>query len=315
MGRVSGMEHVQDGYKVFTLSSERIRLALVPGLGGKVISMVDKAADRDWINHDTGPVHLRGNEVGEAFEHSLCMGIDECIPTVASCRLDGKTLPDHGEVWARAWQIMGPVASNEVTLSVDLSDVPLRLSRTIRLHQETVTLSYELENLSPKTVRYLWCIHPLFPYRTGDRLVIDADQALYARVEYVEGLPGIQQGSDVLWPSPKPGIELDQFGICDHACIKLFLPSRGINRIRVLGQSGSDVQESVEVDYGPKTVLPYLGVWLNQGGWHGQYNYALEPTNALGDSLQDAIGHSRSTPQVSIGPNEVRAWHVTYTFS
>ena len=42
-----------------------------------------------------------------------------------------------------------------------------------------------------------------------------------------------------------------------------------------------------EVHY-KKTKLPYLGIWINEGGYKGGYNCALEPTNGYYDSINIA---------------------------
>jgi hypothetical protein len=38
----------------------------------------------------------------------------------------------------------------------------------------------------------------------------------------------------------------------------------------------------------PRDKVPYLGVWVNEGGWVGQYNIALEPSTGAMDRVDFA---------------------------
>lgn len=58
---------------------------------------------------------------------------------VAPCELDGVTLPDHGEVWARGWALNeNDIARGCITTSIALATMPLRLQRRISLANNKV---------------------------------------------------------------------------------------------------------------------------------------------------------------------------------
>ncbi|WDC83206.1 hypothetical protein PL321_10375 [Caloramator sp. mosi_1] len=57
----------------------------------------------------------------------------------------------------------------------------------------------------------------------------------------------------------------------------------------------------------PKDRIPYLGVWINEGGFKGEYNCALEPSNAFYDSVEIAKGYGKIKP---LEAGEEQDWYV-----
>jgi hypothetical protein len=43
----------------------------------------------------------------------------------------------------------------------------------------------------------------------------------------------------------------------------------------------------------PKEKLPYLGFWVTEGGFRGDYNCALEPTNGYYDDIDIAKNNNK----------------------
>ena len=89
------------GFAVHTLSNKNISIAMIPELGGRVVSMRDRLSGREWLDgwmpagkrriwHPTDP---------SDFATGPGAGIDECLPTVLPCQVNGKNLSDHGELW------------------------------------------------------------------------------------------------------------------------------------------------------------------------------------------------------------------------
>jgi hypothetical protein len=56
--------------------------------------------------------------------------------------------------------------------------------------------------------------------------------------------------------------------------------------------------------------VPYLGVWLNEGGWEGQYNIAPEPATGA----MDRIDFSRMWGMNSVlKGRQTVSWHLCIT--
>ncbi|MDF2571834.1 MAG: hypothetical protein K0R55_3438, partial [Sporomusa sp.] len=58
----------------------------------------------------------------------------------------------------------------------------------------------------------------------------------------------------------------------------------------------------------PREKVPYLGIWLNQGGFKGEYNCALEPATGYYDSVE--VTHRLNTLE-SIAPGNILEWYLT----
>jgi hypothetical protein len=58
----------------------------------------------------------------------------------------------------------------------------------------------------------------------------------------------------------------------------------------------------------PASQVPYLGVWVNEGGWSDQYNVAPEPATAA----MDRVDFSKALGMNSVlGSGETRQWWLT----
>src|SRR5690349_486482 len=70
------------GFKAYQLTNELVRVAVVPELGARLISLKDLRTGREWLWHPTAELKLFRNELGHKFENSPLVGLDECLPTI-----------------------------------------------------------------------------------------------------------------------------------------------------------------------------------------------------------------------------------------
>lgn len=94
---------LEQGFHIYVLSNCRIEVAAVPELGAKVISLKNLSTGRDWMWHPAGGLKLFRNCLADDFSTSPLAGLDECLPTIAVCAWQERTLADHGEIWSKAW--------------------------------------------------------------------------------------------------------------------------------------------------------------------------------------------------------------------
>src|SRR5512135_2538946 len=93
----------EQGFEVFTLRNDLLELTAVPELGAKIIALKNLRTGREWMYRPPGGLRLFRNRPGDDFAASTLVGWDECLPTIAPCVWNARTLPDHGEVWSVAW--------------------------------------------------------------------------------------------------------------------------------------------------------------------------------------------------------------------
>ena len=310
-GRTAGgtSEGTRNGIRVLRISSPAAEVEVAPSLGAKISQLRNRRSGREWCWHPGPSPALFSNRPGDPFEKSPHVGIDECFPTIAACAYGGRTLPCHGAVWSRPWDV-DEAAWRRGIIVTTIGEPPFCLSRTLTLSGSTVAISYELTNRSSVRQPYLWAFHPLFRTSCKDRITLPAAVNSVC-VESATGLPGLLDGRCIPWPNPFPGFHLDmrQLGTHQASCVKLFTGklSEGFAAIDN-GEPGG----RLELRWGTKANA-HLGIWISRGGYRGiRAAIALEPTNAATDSLLHA---QPLQPPVTLEPGEVRRWELSLTLA
>jgi galactose mutarotase-like enzyme len=295
-----------------TLTNGLIELAVLPQIGGKMTSLRRTDGEREFLLQP--PERPYGQpEYGACFRDYDTGGFDECLPTVAECeypegRFAGTLLPDHGELWSIPWQY--ELHENELWLAAAGRRLPYIFRKRIRLENETVVIAYELVSVSDEPFRYLWSAHPLLNVESGCRIVLPSDvSCLMIHSSHRNRLGAA--GSECNWPSHEIGgreFDLSVMGSrLDRAVDKLFT-----NRLArgwcALHYPASD--ESIVYQFNAG-VVPYLGMWLCQGGWPnepaGHFTVALEPCTSRFDSVAEAI---RKRECELLAPREKKYWEL-----
>jgi galactose mutarotase-like enzyme len=256
----------EQGFDVYTLSNEKIEVAVVPQLGAKIVSMKDRRTGREWMWHPPHGAILFHNGPGDDFFHSPLIGIDECLPTIEPCVWRGRKLPDHGEVWSAAWDVDEEAwQKGALKTSVRLEISPFDFERTIELDDNQICLSYQLSNRNSASEFFLWAMHPLLKLQHGDKLVLPSSTRSMLNGEtWVDAIDSA---------TPTGG------------CSKLVAGPVSDGRVGVRNDvTGErfDFEWKASENNG-------LGLWLTRGGWHGHHHFAIEPTNAGADALTSAV--------------------------
>ena len=274
----------EQGFEVFILSNQDIELAVVPELGGRIISLKDLRTGREWLWHPAGGRKLFRNCPGDNFESSPLIGIDECLPTIAACSWQERDLPDHGEVWAAAWDVdFDAWERGLLHTSVNLKISPFDFERTIELRENEVRLSYQLANRSGAEEFYLWAMHPLLRLKVGDQLELPAStRALLDSAPWLDAVSSTRPKGD---------------------CEKIFACRVQDARAAINNPETGDRLE-FEWDAVENNTL---GLWLNRGGWHGHHHFALEPANGEPDVLTAAAQRKCCG---AVGPHGTVAWQI-----
>lgn len=290
------------GFTLYGLRSETLEMLVAPELGAKLVSLKSLKTGSEWMWRPPGTLRLFRNACGDAFENSTLVGADECLPTVASCRLKSRELPDHGEVWSIPWTVDADMwEQQQIRTTVTLPISPFRFARTISMDGNALQFNYVLTNTGNSEEAFLWAFHPLFAIEAGDRIELP-EEVTEVRPTYCEGVPLI--GERWRWPEPVAGVRLDRmdFGPCGDAFAKLFATCPARRAFRASIVRGRE-RLSMEIEPG---AIPALGLWFNRGRWHGYVHMAIEPTTGPEDSLDAA---ARSGSQQYIVPAQgSRQW-------
>ncbi|MFZ4813925.1 MAG: hypothetical protein ACOYL5_05265 [Phototrophicaceae bacterium] len=281
------------GYPAVQLENNQVQVVIVPELGAKIASLVDKTADHEWLAPPTHPVRPR--VYGDPFtEHDLA-GWDEMFPTIDPCPSPhdpAVMLPDHGEVWAQPWQGLDP--KDTLHLSVVGKALPYHLKRSAWLEGTTLVLSYHAENLSAAPMPYLWAAHPLAAVDAHTQIVLP--DAVHEVIQVLDNhdIWGAA-GTRYTWPNATTadGRVWDLRAVGEatlHDCRKFYIPPESSIDWAMLRQRDTGAFLRLSWD---KNALPYLGIWIDEGTYSRFSTIALEPTNGYFDALDRAYTAGR----------------------
>lgn len=283
----------------FTLSNDRVELAVDPAFGARVTAFTDLASGRQWLaaGECSGGHGDRAPYLGDEAR-----GWDECFPTVAPCRTAAwGDLRDHGVLWGRRWNVE---VSGNAAHAMHTGD-RFEFGRTLSLRGSEVVADYWVQNTTSDPFPYMWSQHCLLQLEPGDRIEVAEDAEGFA----VSG--GIRNGRALApgktdWPR-LAGTELDlseALGAEEGLAVKLYARTpEGCT----VGASGPEGGIRFRWERG---AIRALGLWLDYGGWppgDPVHQVALEPTTAFADDLAEAESMSRA---LVLKPGDRHEWSV-----
>lgn len=275
-------------------------VTVLPRFGGKIASI--RVGAQELLQAPLAPIAPRSHTM--LFDDSDASGWDECLPSVAACRVQTAAgtaeIPDHGDLWRVEWEAQGTgsreqgAGDRSLALIGRCFSLPLQLERKLELDETdrgwSLRLSYRLLNLGTSPVPWAWAAHPLFAVEKGDRIVLPES----IRSVKLEG-SGRERltGNSVNWPVAKlsdgDSVDLSTALAADSGVgDKLFAgPLDEAENWAALERSSVGLRIRVRFD---TQATPYLGLWICYGGWPEkpgpkQVCVALEPSTAPVDSL------------------------------
>lgn len=190
-----------NGIQALVLENGRLRVVVLPDLGGKVWQITDLRAGRDLLWHNPRS-RARSVPFGSVYDDVFFGGWDELFPNDVPEELAGEPYPDHGELWASSWDWRidraGP-DSVSVTLSLQTPISACQLTKTLTLADgdPALRVAWRIENRGGQDLPYLWKQHVAVPVSEPAAL------AMGAREMYLEGFGNPRAGSEgtrYQWP-------------------------------------------------------------------------------------------------------------------
>jgi len=293
------IRETRDGFACAGLRNDAVELLIVPQLGAKLISLINRATGRQWMWQSGKLPQLFDVPTGCGFADGPLLGADECLPTIAPCRWDGRDLPDHGEAWTEAWSLDDDaLADGRLVTLLDLPISPLTIERAIHIDGSAVRFDYALANRSDCEQAYLWAFHPMMAIEPGDRIELPPSVTSVRTEQALGDTPLGDRGDIWSWPTPKAGIDFASLdlGGPDRA-VKLFTEPLTVGHAAIVNDRTGD-RVTFAFDAGE---LNTLGIWINRGGFDGYQHIALEPTNGAPDALDLAVNEWGRCASVAAG--------------
>ena len=265
------------GTSVVRMENEHLTVDVAPGVGGRIVSIVDKCSGYEFLWRNAAQ-SLGRLPPGSPYDPSFFGGVDELIPNDRPEAIDGLDCPDHGELWtmALAWTVEG----GALVLSGVLPLFGLTYERRMVLRDEGphLDLSYRIGNPTAGRRHFLWRLHPALKGERGDiiecparRAQADPQWSRWGTMDpfewpFVEG-----QRADVM-PAP------------DGTTDCLFLYDLDAGKV---GWRSTSRALRFEVSF-DTAVFPYVCYFASYGGFYGHYVIIPGPSSAMPVSVNEA---------------------------
>ena len=298
------------GQPAVVLENRWLRAVVLPGVGGKIISLVDKAADVEllWRN-DRVPV--RPVPFGSGYDDAFLGGWDELFPNDEPEVLAGEAMPDHGELWSLPWtttELIEGADEVAVELTVRPPISPTSVTKRLVLGDGPgLRTDYLVINEGRQDLPYLWKSHVAVRLRADTTVAMAAGDVLV----HAFGDPRVRpEGGRFDWPSAVVGgVEHDFRRPPDTTArgVTEFLIATSLTQGRCgVRHPASGSGLTLEWDVAD---LPSCWTFASYGGgWRGLDVLVLEP--CTGHPLSVLDGVTAGTHQV-LPAGARKAWSLT----
>jgi galactose mutarotase-like enzyme len=275
-------------------------------------SLVSRHTGREFLLQPE-EMPLQPVSYGDAFDEQPPSGFDECFPTVAPSAIeyaagsDPVSLPDHGELWSRAWDY--ETCGEALFLWVEGERLPYRFEKKIRLREHGVELNYAVQNQGDRVLPYIWAAHPLLRTTGADRIELPADVDAVSLYWSSDDRLG-ESGDRLPWPVDETRSLLPDLSRvpsdAPEVALKCFT---GALSTGVASLYYRDPEQALRFTFDPGAT-PYLGLWFCYDGWPpnrswSQRTVAIEPTCSPTDALADA---SADGTHPVLAPQKTHSW-------
>lgn len=271
------------GLQAILFENEQLRMTVLPELGGKIYSIIHKAANAEILWHHPR-VEPRPMYIGARFDDCWSGGWDEQFPNDEPVTHDGEIYPDHGEYWSIPWdwqvEQKGPTALLYMRRTGSITATLAERWISLTESEPFFRMRLRISNIGFAPVDYIWKLHPAFTVSEYHRIDIPAGRVLIDE-NYRERFGGLNEYE---WP---------------------FVG--GVDMRRVPGETAgtTDFQYVTELQAGwlavtntkahfgfglafPREVFSCVWLFGVYGGWRGLYTAVIEPATGYPSRLDVA---------------------------
>lgn len=267
-----------DGVPLIRLESDALRVDLAPGVGGRVVSLVEKSSGHEFLWRNRA-LRLERLPAGCEYDPNFFGGIDELFPNDIAEEINGVPCPDHGELWTLplAWHFDGA----RLKLAGTLPRFGLHYERALSLRDDGPFLDchYRIANLTREPRQFLWKLHAAIAVAAGDVIDCSARRAQVVDANYSR--------FNTLTPFAWPQIEGKAANVvppADGTMDFFYLFDLPAGRI-AWRRPDAGLEFAYEFD---RRVFPYAWLFASYGGFLGHYTVVLEPCTAMPISVNEA---------------------------
>ena len=288
-------EAVVSGLRAIEMENDWLRLTILPEVGAKIYDLVWKETGRNFLWHNPR-IKPQSYAIEANFDNYWCGGWDEGFPTCDECDHGGEHYPNLGELRAVRWDVAGAgvkrgAAMATLTAFGPISPVRAQKSLVLSAEQPIVSMHYELENLGPHALDFIWGTHPALDLSNTMVLRIPARSGIVGQASHPSLGEPAQRYSWPLLETPLGATDMSrtqsaEAGVsCGHYATEL--------------EAGWYALEDETTGHGflmtfPADLCPYLWMWMAYGGWRGYHHLIVEPWTSYPVNLAAAVAQGTS---------------------
>lgn len=285
-----------------SIENDLVRAVILPEIGGKMIEFKNKKTGTQFLlepQNESG--RYEQASFGDEFDKYDTSGFDECFPTLETSEYSSLNnskknydiiLPDHGELWSRAWKYQ--IIDDEIRLSIDGVKFDYHFEKKISVQKNRLIIDYLLKNQSSGNFSYLWAAHPLLKVTPGSEIILPVNGKDQMFLNWASDEKIGKFGDHLKWPYLSQVDQKINYAEVQPQslgqAVKFFT-----NPVEhgYAGYYDTKLDEALFFEFDPQE-NPYVGIWLCYGGWpvdaaRKHFTVAIEPGNGRPDSLKEAV--------------------------
>ncbi|HEY5583075.1 MAG TPA: DUF5107 domain-containing protein [Ruminiclostridium sp.] len=277
------------GEEAIKLENEQLRVIILPKLGGKVASLYSKVKDFELVFQNKEDKY-KEVKVYSDFGSFDASGFDDAFPSINASMVKVDNLdvkyPNHGEIWSARLSYM--IKDGKIELYFNSSILSYYYKKSISLKDDRIKIEYEIINTGESDLPCIWTAHYLvncdeemillFPENTC-KVINVTNSSCLGSLNKIHSYPISKDLSGEKYCLNRI------YSKSAKKCEKYYIYG-GLTK----GECGiyyphKDLTYKLYFD---KNIFPYLGFWVTEGGFRGDYNCALEPSNGFYDGINIA---------------------------
>lgn len=283
------------GLRTIVIENRCLRVVVLPEAGAKIWQITYKPSHTDllWNNPETVPSRV---PAGSSYDDVWSGGWDELFPNDEIATIDGKTYPDHGELWTGEWTAE-PFADAEsvgVRLRYKTPIGSIQVEKTIRLRHSCprIEFHHRFINQGSACFPFLWKLHPAMAVSPRHRIDFPKMKVVLEPA-FSGSLAGAPDSGD--WPiiTTSQG-DIDLRRVSHQEAQKLYFFYGTQMEAGWCAVTNTDQRLSYGLQFDSR-IFPCCWLFATYGGWRN-YNVAvLEPCTGypLNFAAMKAAGRHR----------------------
>lgn len=297
--------------RAVALENDSLRAVFLPEYGGKMASLVLKRTSREFLVQAPGERYKKLDYTGE-YTDAECSGFDDMFPTVdpyyASPPWESVRLPDHGEACRLQWQ--WEIHEDCLCMAVGGVRLPYRLEKRVSFcAPDSLQIDYRAVNLCGFDMDFLWAAHPMLNAEEGGEILVPVDQGCETFCMFSSG--SAKFGDVVRWPELQLGgmrKDMSRTTMRHGPFTYKHYFNSPLPEGWCAYRYPSD-NTTLKLSF-PRDKVPYLGIWVSEGGFRGLFT--LAPEACTGALDRPDIARMRGMHSV-IKANGEYDWHFQLT--